>query len=67
MKSLGLAIGLTQSIAALVIGLHFMNIDLMAHLAGSNLAMLVKPLQIIFGLTGLYGLYSLLACGECSC
>jgi uncharacterized membrane protein YuzA (DUF378 family) len=64
MRALGMAIGLVQSVAALLIGLHFMNIDLMAHLSSSSLAVAVKPLQIVFGLAGLYGFYGLFTCNK---
>lgn len=65
MRALNLAVNVLQSVAAIILGLHFMNIDLMAHLADSNLVFLVKPIQVLFGLSGLYGLYSLFMCNEC--
>lgn len=66
MKALGLVVNLLQSLAALMIGLHLINIDLMAYLASSgSLIVLVKPIQAIFGLVGLYGLYNLFVCNEC--
>ena len=65
MKSLCLIAGLLQSSAAIIMGLLIFNINVMALLTDGNLVYLVKPLQAVFGLAGLVGLYTMFSCSDC--
>ena len=49
-------IRLLQSVAAIIIGLQAFNISVLGYLADGNLIYLVKPIQIILGLAGAFGL-----------
>ena len=54
-----------QVAAALVLGLMAFNIDVLGMLP-AGAAMVVKPLQLLFGLAGLAGLYGVVSGCCCS-
>lgn len=64
-KDLMKVVWIMQALGALIIGLMALNIDVFASMQ-SNVGVLVKPIQILLGLSGLAGLVELLAgCGDC--
>lgn len=55
-----------QAVAAIFIGLLVFDVDLFATMNSGSLAMAVRPLQVIFGLSGIAGLLELVVgCGSC--
>ena len=65
-KDLMKVVFVLQALAAIFAGLLVFNVDLFATMNSGSLAMAVKPLQVIFGLSGLAGLLELIVgCGSC--
>lgn len=55
-----------QAVAAIFIGLLVFDVNLFATMSSGSLAMAVKPLQIVLGLSGIAGLLELVVgCGSC--
>lgn len=65
-KDLMKVVWILQAVGAVAVGLMALNIDVFA-LMSVHAGVLVKPLQVLFGLSGLAGLLELLVgCGDCS-
>ena len=65
-KDLMKVVWILQAVGALFAGLLVFNVNVFGLMAGGSLAMLVKPLQVVFGLSGVAGLLELLVgCGSC--
>lgn len=57
---------IVSALGAIVVGMMFFSIDVFAlSFFVTHLSFLIKPLEVIFGLAGVYSLISVFTCSSC--